>query len=271
MHQQRQRVSLPTYPFERQRYWIEPKKLTQAVSRSTTSVEFEDEELERIPDIADWFYLPSWKRSSAQPPFASSERGDDKQCWLLLLDECGIGKQLAEQLVRHRQEVITVMPGTGFSRLNEQAYLVNPPERTDYESVLRDLQARGKMPQHVVHLWMVTREMVDHEAIDGALHTTLERGLYSLLALTQALGDMEIEACQLTVVSSNMQDVTGSESICPEKATVLGPCKVIPQEYANIQCRSIDICVPEAGSRQEQEVIDQLLGEMTSAPVGAGE
>src|SRR6185312_3601281 len=30
-------------------------------------------------------------------------------------------------------------------------------------------------------------------------------------------------------------------------------------------------CVPEAGSRQEQEVIDQLLGELTSAPVGAGE
>ena len=253
----RQRVFLPTYPFERQRYWIEPRKLPQAVSLPTTTMDLVDEELERIPDIADWFYLPSWKRSLAQLPFASGEGEDGKRCWLLLLDEHGIGWQVVEQLMSHQQEAITVMPGAGFSRLSEEVYLVNPTERTDYESLLRDLQMQGKMPQHVVHLWTVTQEMAD-----DVLDATLERGFYSLLALSQALGDMELEACQLTVVSSNMHDVTGNESISPEKATVLGPCKVIPQEYANISCRSIDICLPEAW--QEKELIDQLVGELTS-------
>src|SRR5262249_39266112 len=48
---QRRRVPLPTYPFERKRYWIEHQPFTQA-----------KESLERR-DIADWFYVPVWKQS----------------------------------------------------------------------------------------------------------------------------------------------------------------------------------------------------------------
>ncbi len=254
--QRRQRVPLPSYPFERQRYWIETKKPVHAVSRSTTLVDLVDEELERTPDIADWFYLPSWKRSV---PFATSEGRDDKECWLLLLDACGVGTGMAEQLARDQQEVITVVPGEAFSKCGETAYTVHPTARADYERLLQELRARGKLPQHIVHCWTVTPETAVQHAPTERLQTTLERGFYSLLALTQALGDGGLPPCQLTVVSSTMQDVTGSEQFCPEKATVLGPCKVIPQEYSNIQCRSIDICLPEAGTWQEAELIDQLV------------
>ena len=31
----------------------------------------------------------------------------------------------------------------------------------------------------------------------------------------------------------------------PEKAALLGPCKVLPKEYANLSCRSIDLSGPE--------------------------
>ncbi len=34
----------------------------------------------------------------------------------------------------------------------------------------------------------------------------------------------------------------------PEKATVLGPCRVIPQELPHIQCRSIDIVLRKRGA-----------------------
>jgi NAD(P)-dependent dehydrogenase (short-subunit alcohol dehydrogenase family) len=69
---------------------------------------------------------------------------------------------------------------------------------------------------------------------------------------------------QITVVSNNMQSVTGVEVLCPEKATVLGPIKVIPQEYPNITCRSIDVVLPNRGSWQEEKLIDQLLTEITT-------
>lgn len=46
------------------------------------------------------------------------------------------------------------------------------------------------------------------------------------------------------------------------KATLLGPVKVIPQEYPNITCRSIDVVLPKAGTRQEYKLIDYLWAEL---------
>ena len=54
--ERRQRLPLPTYPFERQRYWVEPPTREYDVN---TPQGF----LRKEPDIADWFYIPSWKRS----------------------------------------------------------------------------------------------------------------------------------------------------------------------------------------------------------------
>src|SRR5205823_3097536 len=53
--ERRLRLALPTYPFERQRYWIEPGK--QADTRADVSG-IPQEVFERIPDIGNWFFLP---------------------------------------------------------------------------------------------------------------------------------------------------------------------------------------------------------------------
>jgi hypothetical protein len=48
------------------------------------------------------------------------------------------------------------------------------------------------------------------------------KGFYSLLFLAQALGKQNTtDEFQITVISNNLQSVTGLESLCPEKATVL--------------------------------------------------
>jgi NAD(P)-dependent dehydrogenase (short-subunit alcohol dehydrogenase family) len=88
--------------------------------------------------------------------------------------------------------------------------------------------------------------------------------------LAQAFGEENIaSAMELEVISDNIQMVTGEELICPEKATALGACKVIPLEYLNIQCRSIDLMVPDPGSAAEHKLVEQLLAEVGSKPVDA--
>ncbi|MTJ47693.1 non-ribosomal peptide synthetase/type I polyketide synthase [Dolichospermum sp. UHCC 0259] len=49
---QNYRIPLPTYPFERQRYWIEPTKQTTEIKLDTR----------KKPNISDWFYIPRWKQ-----------------------------------------------------------------------------------------------------------------------------------------------------------------------------------------------------------------
>ncbi|MFZ1005309.1 MAG: beta-ketoacyl synthase N-terminal-like domain-containing protein, partial [Candidatus Sulfotelmatobacter sp.] len=56
-HEERKRVSLPTYHFERQRYWIEPKKKTTSVAPLGMSTE-------KNKNSDEWFYVPSWKRTA---------------------------------------------------------------------------------------------------------------------------------------------------------------------------------------------------------------
>ena len=67
----------------------------------------------------------------------------------------------------------------------------------------------------------------------------------------------------MIVVSTHVQAVTGHEFLQPEKATILGACKVISQEPLNISCRSIDIEVPATGTWQSTPVVAQLVAECT--------
>jgi adenylyl-sulfate kinase len=73
--------------------------------------------------------------------------------------------------------------------------------------------------------------------------------------LAQAIGRLNFtEPLQIGVVSNHTQQVTQGDECCPEKATLLGPCKVIPQEYPNVYCRSIDIALPAAGTSAIEEL-----------------
>jgi NAD(P)-dependent dehydrogenase (short-subunit alcohol dehydrogenase family)/acyl carrier protein len=59
-----------------------------------------------------------------------------------------------------------------------------------------------------------------------------------------------------------MQDITGDEELRPEQATLIGPVRTIPQEYPFLDCRLIDIVIPQPGSFSEKQLIEQLEAEL---------
>ncbi|GAB1538354.1 hypothetical protein NUACC21_10130 [Scytonema sp. NUACC21] len=262
-HEQRHRLPLPTYPFERQHYWIEPRKQADVVK---TDVEMLSST--SIPDkkpIADWFYIPSWKRSplSTRKP----EERPVQSSTLVFIDECGLGAQLVRKLELQGQNVITVKVGSEFLKLRDDVYTLNPREGNDYSALLDELRKDVKTShawslQTIVHLWNVTSKG-EAESGPESIDKAQDLGFYSLLFLAQALGQQTVnDKLQIAVVSNNMQEVTGVEVLCPEKATLLGPVKVIAQEYPNISCSSIDVAIPPQGSWQEEKLINQLLDEL---------
>ena len=248
--ERRRRVPLPTYPFERQRYWIDARHTPLADGPRSLAPEG------KKADIADWFYRPTW-RSSEPPLGGPGEPGGDDSRWLVFADECGLGPRLAQSLVEGGRRVISVTPGERFARRGKGTYAIRPGEAADYEALLRDLSAEGAVPDRIAHLWGVTR------LADAApsLERSQDLGFFSLVFLAQALGSQSVDKeVGLTVVTSGMQEVSGEGLACADKATVLGPCRVIPQEYANVSCRSVDIRTPDSGVWSDEEV-DQLLAE----------
>src|SRR5262249_15889624 len=139
---------------------------------------------------------------------------------------------------------------------------INPKRRDDYQAIIESLGKTDKTAINVMHMWSVTpNKRGPYEASD--LETSQSRGFYSLLFLAQALGAQRIN-CPVTmaIVSNDMQGVAGERERRFEKATILGPCRVIPQEYPDIKCRSIDILLPDS-PEEKQKLIDTLLSEFS--------
>ncbi|HEX7772497.1 MAG TPA: acyltransferase domain-containing protein, partial [Pyrinomonadaceae bacterium] len=241
--ERRRRVHLPAYPFERQRYWIDPPHISQPQTQHV-----QGHSSTRRSDIAEWFYVPSWKRV---PDVESGP--SDNAAWLLFEDECGVGVELSRQLKAAGRSVVTVRAGKNFSRRAERVYAINPSDRTDYLKLLKELDAKKLTPGRILHLWNVTGPL-PHEELQ-------QRSFYSLVYLALALEEHGTrEPLHLCVISDGMHDVTGEEKLYPEKALALGPCRVIPQEYEHVACRSVDIVV----GGDLKRLCRQILAESTS-------
>jgi acyl transferase domain-containing protein/2-polyprenyl-3-methyl-5-hydroxy-6-metoxy-1,4-benzoquinol methylase/acyl carrier protein len=223
------------------------------------------------PDIADWFYIPAWKQSMPPQLFQQADLVEQKSRLLVFVDDCGLGDQIVKRLEQERQEVLKVMVGEKFDRISEGVYTINPQQRQDYDALFAELVTRNQVPQLIAHLWSITPNVSQKEP-SGSTQTSLEteffeksqaRGFYSLLYLAQAIGTQNLTApMQVASVSNNLHEVTDSEVLIPEKATVLGPVRVIPLEHPQITCRSIDVVLPKSGNVQEQ-LISQLIAELS--------
>jgi acyl transferase domain-containing protein/acyl carrier protein len=251
-HEQRRRCSLPTYPFERQRYWID----SLLESRSALDERSKGESATaKKGDIADWFYVPTWKRMA----LVGLERMEPKdRSWLFFVDECGLGMTLVERLQQRGEDVTAVMAGESFRRVRDEVYTINPQTGADYAALVKHLYTVNRPPNRIVHMWSVTSE--NGNSTEEIVGRTQQLGFYSLIFLAQALGSQQdLKPLHIWVVSNAMQDVLGDEPICPGKATLLGPCKVIPKEYEQMTCSSVDVVLP---TRQLDTPAEQLMTEL---------
>ncbi|UCH95418.1 MAG: SDR family NAD(P)-dependent oxidoreductase [Candidatus Aminicenantes bacterium] len=257
------RVSLPSYPFERQRYWIEGDLFKMGAEKLAA-----ESAAQKKADIADWFYIPQWKRtvlSGVDTPGPASP-----SLWLIFRNSDDFSSQLVKQLDQGAGHVVTVCPGSGFSRINDDEYTINPGSDSDYTFLLDELGRTGKLPHHIVHLWNAgNNDSPVHEGTGPrGRQDVMDLGFYSLVYLARAIARQRFShQIQVSVVTSDIHEVTGEETLDPEKATLFGPLKVIPQEYPYLICRNIDIVPAKPGSQEEQQLMGQLVEEFkTAAP-----
>jgi acyl transferase domain-containing protein len=216
--ERRLRVPLPTYPFQRRRYWIDPPKEKAAPAQ----------------DLADWFWVPSWK----QVPRTAAQEEPGR--WLIFLDDTGLGERIAACLREHGHEVVTVRRG-------ENGNGFDPARREDYDAVLH-----GGAPNSIFHLWGLT-------AGEPSFEEAQTLGFVSLTLLVQALaaagGDAPV---RLALVANGLHELVDGDPVHPGKATVLGALKVAHQELPRLDIGSVDVALPF-----QDRLVDQLLAEMS--------
>ena len=221
VRERQRRVPLPTYPFERQRYWIDPPEEGTVTAIAPL----------KQRDVADWFYLPSWKPSVRRP------RAELSGNVLIFNDRGGTGAALARELRARGANVTTSETGLDV----------------DYETLIRDAR-----PATIIHLGALTPN--DTTCPSPARFAAMqEAGYSSVMRIVQALSRAGIEgSIRLEIVANHLHEVNGSELIVPEKATLRAPAMVAPQEHPGLVVRVMDVDDPA-----------RILAEIRSEPADA--
>ncbi len=243
------RLSLPTYPFEHQRFWVEPDRVASAPSPDLTAAA-------SLPVHAGpHFYRRSWK-----PAPLSASSVHESVSTVIFLDRIGLGERIASQLRRNNQQVILVEEGSRFKRIKSRHYMMRPGMREDYDSLLSDLRRTGEAPDSFLHLWSVTSP---GNAL--SLEKTLELSFYSPLFLAQAMAGADIAHANVLFVSNGLQSIDGEPVHDPARAVLFGPAGVLPKELPGIRAASIDFDLEKSGI---DVCATQLIAEIGAAHEG---
>lgn len=261
----RRRATLPTYPFQRQRFWIDAGD--GALIATPTG---------KLPDIADWFSVPSWVRSAA--PLLAGAAALPGQVLVLggVADDSAthslsgaLADALCAQLSDQGVAVLRVQAGqTGAATgaATGAVRSIDPTSAEDYRQLFDGLAKSGQWPEAVVHLWSL-----DGADDDGA--GALERGYFSVLNMAQAMdGQGSGASVELLTVSRRLAAVTGDETMLPEVSTLLGVAQSVTQEFAGLSARTVDIDMANEGGASAAAAIERaapiVLAELAGSAAG---
>lgn len=207
----RVKLPLPTYPFQRQDYFIAPAAATEGRKPAVT----------RLPDLADWGTVPAWRPEPAPCEIDPDAGLGPARHWLVLADTM-VAPPVIQRLREGGHRVTEVRLGAGFAR-HPLGYVLDPGRgREGFDRLVQDLMAKGDLPERIALFWPV-------EPAEGiARH--LERGFYALTFLAQAWADEGAPAPEaLTVLTAGAERLRGEGGV-PEAALVSGPAQTIPRE-----------------------------------------
>ncbi len=223
------RVRLPVYPFERQRYWIEP----DASPSSEASSGSDSLPVSRQSDVEQWFSRPTWKQTVIHEPRIDVEGTH----WLVFREETSPMVSSVVQTLRDQgAEVREILPGTKCDLSGPGPWTVRPGNERDHDQALRAAQESPGSLQGILHAWLA--DVTSEDPTDQVL----QRGFSSLVGIGKSLAGFPSSKPlpPLIVLGRDLFPVLGTEPVVPTALTAIGPCKVMPQELPALRCRLID-------------------------------
>ncbi|MFB4274494.1 SDR family NAD(P)-dependent oxidoreductase [Nonomuraea sp. MTCD27] len=254
------RVELPTYPFQRRRFWVKaaPPQAQGQVSEGKTF------------DRSRWTHLPAW-RQHPLPVAGLDERLREAGPWLVFAaDERG--EALVDRLTRAGAEVTAVRCGDEYAEEDTGDFVIRAHKPDDIAELMFSLVT---MPRSIVHgLSLASPE--PGPGADPVAHFTAEqsRGFYSALALSRELVDNTGSAprAELVLLTSQAVSVAGADLRHPEHATLAALAPSLQQENPRLRCRTIDVdTTGEAAALAEQVLAASVCKHEGPMAIRAGE
>ncbi|HRB03204.1 MAG TPA: SDR family NAD(P)-dependent oxidoreductase, partial [Ilumatobacteraceae bacterium] len=233
---ERRRLSLPTYAFQAQRFFIEPGATRKAEADELPL-------LDRLPS-EQWFWEPAWKLHSVDDGL------NDPTTFLAFADRLGVADGVAEGLRAAGHRVVMVRIGDSYRQVAADEYVLAAEHGPQgYAQLVADLARNSSLPGRVIHLAL----LAEHEEFRPGLtffHRNQELGFYSLLFFMQAWASEGLRRpLHLLVATTDSQKVLTTDKVAwPEQSTVLGPALVLPHELPDVTVDTIDVSLRVAAA-----------------------
>lgn len=269
----RSKVVLPTYPFQRQRYWIETSEneskkanYPSSESKNTPIVDwlndgntrqltqqlekvgkFSPEQVKLLPELLEILVKQHQKQLTAatikdwfyqvqwKPLLDTQPKTSIKPGhWLIFADTTVVGENLAKQLQQQRCECSLVYRGDRYQKLEKGSYQLNPSDPQEFEQLIQAIQENSKLPlQKVIHLWSL-----DTPGTQELTITTLESaqrwGCGTVLHLVKALIKTN-SVPQLWLLTRGTQSVLSkTEEVSVAASPLWGMGRVVSLEHPQL-------------------------------------
>lgn len=226
--EKRHRLSIPTYPFQRKRFWIERFQENQKT----------DSKIIIKNDINNWCYAPSWQRES--PIFDITEVSADEYWLAFNID-----------ILKSDLKIYQIKSGVSFHKISPLNYEINFDSKSDFQRIFKEI-IKDKYKKINIVYSAINQSNVDQ----GKFNIRLKYYFFRLFYLLQALVHANItNQISIAIITEQAHKVIGNEYVEPEKQIFIGLIKALRQEYPHINWSHIDII------DNNNTVIDSIISE----------
>jgi phthiocerol/phenolphthiocerol synthesis type-I polyketide synthase E len=214
------RVSLPTYPFERQSYWIgaHPDAVTPTVE---------------LRDTSKWMYKSVWAPASPLSLDIASLTG---RKFVVFDASDTAGSAIVDRLQSLGASALVVRPGHGFAKVTESSYELDADDPEGYRNLAVDVCSGDDRLAGVIDCWNASPPA--NTMLDDAAPTAL----LGPMRFAQALSSQQtVRPLPVLFLARGTARVDPGDALDPPRAMQVGVARVLPQEHPGLRVAHIDI------------------------------
>lgn len=243
----RERVRLPGYPYQRERYWIErANPIADAPAQ---------------PAGHAVFRLPTWVEAPPAGPH-DTDAWNGSRPLVFLPDDSQRADELVTLLDGAGRDALWVRHGSAYSGAADE-FVVRPRHSADVVRLLDELRDSRRYPELIIDATQLGGlAEPDLSGIDDQL----DAGFHRIVELLQeaARRAPDKRGRDILVVTELSADVTGGETVHPVRAMLLGLLRSYQLENPLATCKVVDVQGDVTGDRLVAELCSQQRSEIVA-------
>lgn len=204
------RLRLPTYPFTKQRYWIERLSTTNDNCHKDS-----------------YMYINQWVVCQKK-----SKKTNDNTLYIIFCENNHL-----KDYFKQSESTILVFQGLKFQKIGVNEYQINPQNKNEFEMLFQSIKLLTTVNVMIIYSWDFN---CFHERISNIVKKLPTDNFMKILYLFQSINKLHhYKKLNFYCVANQLYKVLDNDIIIPQKHYLIGELLVISQEY-NVSIRIID-------------------------------